>query len=146
MFCTVDDVIDFTGLKTTHLNLAKDDDNKLEEIICKWISEAESLIKSYCHNDFTQYEEIPAAVQNVCVRLVGNMVALATARRDTPITQVNDWSISIVNMRVFSNDLKEDLQPWVIDKSTKSDKIDFFAITGSDKYGESHNRGRRFRL
>ena len=145
MFCTVDEVINFSGLKPNHLNLAKDDDEKLREIIEKWISEGESLIKSYCHNDFETYDEIPPAVQNVCIRLVGNMAALATARRDTPITQVNDWQISIVNMRVFSNDLKEDLEPWVIDKSTKSDRIDFFAITG-DKHGKSHRKSRRFSL
>ena len=133
MFCTVDEVIDFTGLKTSHLNLAKEDDAKLREIVETWIKQSTSLIKDYCNNDFKDYETIPEAVQNVCLRLTANMVALAIARRDTPITQVNDWQINIVNMRVFSNDLKDDLTPYVLEReSTNSDRIDFFAITGAD--------------
>lgn len=135
MFCTVDEVKDFTGVKPKHLNLSKEDSSKLDEILEKWIKQSEGLIKSFCHNNFTetQYPDgIPDAVQSVCLRLTSNMVALATARRDTPITTVNDWQISIVNMRIFTNDLKEDLKPYVIDKSTKSDRIDLFAITGED--------------
>ncbi|MBQ9026194.1 MAG: phage gp6-like head-tail connector protein [Bacilli bacterium] len=133
MFCTVDEVKDFTGVKPKHLNFSKEDSNKLDEILEKWIKQSEGLIKSYCNNNFTeaQYPEgIPEAVQSVCLRLTSNMVALATARRDTPITTVNDWQISIVNMRIFTNDLKDDLEPYKIDKSRKSDKIDLFAITG----------------
>ena len=142
MFCTVDEVKDFTGLKPSHLNLAKDDDEKLDEILEKWIKQSTSLIKDYCNNDFKQYRNIPDAVQNVCLRLTSNMVALATARRDTSITQVNDWQVNIVNMRVFSNDLKDDLEPYVLErKSTKSDRIDFFAITGDDD-GKSYYRSR----
>lgn len=147
MFCTVNEVINFTGLKPSHLNLSKDDDTKMNEIVETWIIQCEDLIKSYCNNDFKKYKcEIPKAVQNVCLRLCSNMVALAIARRDTPITKVNDWQINIVNMRIFSNDLKEDLEPWVIDKSHSSDKIDIFAITGSDIHGKSNHKSRRFRL
>lgn len=147
MFCTVDEVINFTGLKPSHLNLSREDEDKMNEIVEKWVKQSTSLIKSYCHNDFKKYKHIPKAVQNVCLRLTANMVALAIARRDTPITKVNDWQVNIVNMRIFSNDLKEDLEPWVIDKSTKSDKIDFFAITGSsDHHGKNKHHCRRFSL
>ena len=147
MFCTVDEVINFTGLKPSHLNLSRDDEEKMNEIVEVWISQCEDLIKSYCNNDFKKYNcKIPPTVQNVCLRLCSNMVALAIARRDTPITKVNDWQINIVNMRIFSNDLKDDLAPYVIDKSHSSDKIDIFAITGKDTYGKSNHHGRRNRL
>lgn len=142
MFCTVDEVINFTGLKPKHLNLSTDAECKFNEIVEDWIKQSTSMIKDYCNNDFEIYgENIPPAVQNVCIRLTGNMVALATARRDTPITQVNDWQTNIVNMRIFSNDLKDDLAPYVIDKSRKSDKINIFAITGAE-HGKSHHRRR----
>ena len=142
LFCTVEEVLDFTGLKPKHLNLSIDAECKFNEIVEDWIKQSTSLIKDYCNNDFKIYgENIPAAVQNVCIRLTGNMVALATARRDTPITQVNDCQINIVNMRIFSNDLKDDLAPYVIDKSRTSDKINIFAITGAE-HGKSHHRRR----
>ena len=59
------------------------------------------------------------------------MVALAQARKDTPVIKVNDWTIKTVGSDIFTEDLKDDLAPFVHErKSYKSDKIDFFAITG----------------
>ena len=69
-------------------------------------------------------------MKNVAIRLVANMIALHTARRDTPITKVNDWSVTIISSRIFTDDLKEDLSAFVREKSNKSDTIEFFAITG----------------
>ena len=138
MWITVKDVINFNGLKPSHLQLQSDDDEKMEEIVKVWIKQSMSLIKSYTNNNFTK--NVPEAVQNVCLRLTSNMVNQAIARRDTPITKVNDWNISTVGSRIFTNDLKEDLSPWVIDKSRKSDKIEFFAITGENHGPRNHKR------
>ena len=97
-------------------------------MIQEWISQSTALIKSYCNNQFKN--EIDEAVKNVCLRLTSNMIALAIARRDTPITKVNDWTITITNSEIFSKDLKEDLTPYIIDKSTVSDPINILTITG----------------
>ncbi|WP_295612121.1 hypothetical protein [uncultured Methanobrevibacter sp.] len=137
-----DEVIEFTGLKPSMLKLQSNDDGKLYVIIEAWTKQSEDLIKSYCNNDFKK--EVPLAVKNVCLRLTANMVTQAIARRDTPITKVNDWNISTVGSRIFTNDLKEDLEPFKIDISHTSDKIEFFAITGSDIHGESNHKRRRF--
>lgn len=137
-----DEVIEFTGLKPSMLKLQSNDEEKLHEIIEAWTKQSEDLIKSYCNNDFKK--EVPLAVKNVCLRLTANMVTQAIARRDTPITKVNDWNISTVGSRIFTNDLKEDLEPFKIDISHTSDKIEFFAITGSDIHGESNHKRRRF--
>ena len=130
MWITVDEVKDFTGINPQHLKLAVDDETRLTEIITDWISQSESLIKSYTHNTFQ--EGIDDAVKNVCLRLTANMVALAIERRDTPRTKVNDWKIQVSSAEIFEQALKDDLEPYIIDKSTISDKIDIFAITGGD--------------
>lgn len=130
MWITVDEVKDFTGINPQHLKLAVDDETRLTEIITDWISQSESLIKSYTHNTFP--EGIDDAVKNVCLRLTANMVALAIERRDTPRTKVNDWKIQVSSAEIFEQALKDDLEPYIIDKSTISDKIDIFAITGGD--------------
>lgn len=130
MWITVDEVKDFTGINPQHLKLAVDDETRLNEIITDWISQSESLIKSYTHNTFP--EGIDDAVKNVCLRLTANMVALAIERRDTPRTKVNDWKIQVSSAEIFEQPLREDLKPYIIDKSTISDKIDIFAITGGD--------------
>ena len=61
------------------------------------------------------------------------MVALSVARRDTPITQPNDWTVTILSSEIFSDDLKEDLEPFVEQAVTgKSDKVYVYTVTGED--------------
>ena len=134
LWISVDNVTDFTGLKPQHLKLDKTDTQRLEEIVTDWILQSESLIKEYTHNyKDVDDSEIPDAVKNVCLRLTSNMVALSVARRDTPITQPNDWTVTILSSEIFSNDLKEDLEPFVKQAVTgKSDKVFVYTVSGED--------------
>ena len=128
-----EDVIEFTGVKPQTFRFEKGDTSSLETLLEKWILQAEGLIISYCNYDFNDLEEIPPAVVNVCLRLTANMVALAQARKDTPVIQVKEWNVQTVSSNIFSNDLKRDLPPFVHErKSYKGDEIDFFVITGDD--------------
>lgn len=131
MMVTVDEVKDFTGIDSKHFKSSAEDDSKLDKILTDWISQSEDLIKSYTHNKFSE-DDTPKAVKNVCLRLTANMVALAIERRNTPRTKVNDWKIQVSSSEIFTDDLKADLEPYLIDHSNKSDKIDFFAITGDE--------------
>ena len=134
LWISVDNVTDFTGLKPQHLKLDKTDTQRLEEIVTEWILQSESLIKEYTHNyKDVEDDDVPDAVRNVCLRLTSNMVALSVARRDTPLTQPNDWTVTILSSEIFSDDLKEDLEPFVKQAVTgKSDKVYVFAVTGED--------------
>ena len=133
MWITVDEVIKFHGLKPQHLNFKGDNaETEFRATLTDWIQQCQSLIIEYCHNDFTQ-KPLPDAVRNVCLRLVSNMVNMAITRRDTPIIKVNDWTISTTSSDIFTDDLKDDLKPFIIDFSTTSDKIDIFAITGEER-------------
>lgn len=132
MWISVDDVIHFHGLKPQHLNLAKDDTTTLEEIISGWILQAESLIKSYCHIKSISDDDVSDAMCNVCLRLTSNMVSLAIQRRDNPIIKVNDWTIQGLSSDIFTDDLKEDLAPFVKDSSNDTNSIGVLAITGED--------------
>ena len=134
MWISVENVTDFTGLKPQHLKLDKTDTQRLEEIVTDWILQSESLIKEYTHNyKDVDDSEIPDAVKNVCLRLTSNMVALSVARRDTPLTQPNDWTVTILSSEIFSSDLKEDLEPFVKQAVTgKSDKVFVYTVSGED--------------
>lgn len=127
-YCTPSEVKTLTGIKPQHLRLEKEDDAGLTTILTGWIGQCKSLIDSHCHTNFD--DSTPLAVSNVCLRMAANMVAFAQARKDTPLVKVNDWKIQITSSEIFTQDLKDDLEPFVVDKSNKSDKIDFFAITG----------------
>ncbi len=131
MWISVDDVIHFHGLKPKHLNLEKTDDAKLEEIVSDWISQAEDLINTYTNRHYTD-ENVKPAVQNVCLRLTSNMVSLAIQKRDSPIIKVNDWTIQNVSSDIFTEELKDDLKPFIKDSSTEPNSIGVLAITGSE--------------
>ena len=131
MWISVDDVINFHGLKPKHLNLDKDDTSKLETIVSGWIEQSQDLINTYTNRNYTDTTVRPA-VQNICLRLTSNMVKLAVQNRDSPIIKVNDWTITTVPSDIFTDDLKEDLKPFIKDSSTEPDSIGVLAITGSD--------------
>jgi hypothetical protein len=65
------------------------------------------------------------------------MVKLAIQNRDSPIIKVNDWTIQTVPTDIFTDDLKDDLKPYIKDSSTEPNSIGVLAITG-DKDGHRH--------
>lgn len=132
MWISVDDVINFHGLKPKHLNLEKDDTEKLETIVSDWILQAQDLINMYTNRNYTD-DTVRDAIRNVCLRLTSNMVSLAIQKRDSPIVKVNDWTIQNVPSNIFTDDLREDLRPFVKDSSTEPDSIGVLAITGRDE-------------
>ena len=135
LWISVDNVINFHGLKPQHLNIKKDDtdaDNKLEAIITDWIVQAQDLINVYTNRQYTSETARPA-IKNVCLRLTSNMVSLAIQKRDSPIIKVNDWTIQNVPSDILTDDLKDDLKPFIKDSSTEPNSIGVLAITGSDE-------------
>ena len=134
MWITADQVINFQGLKPKNLNLEKTDTTGLETLVNDWIRQCQSLIEEYIHRKYLD-SDVPAAVQNVLLRLTSNMVTLAIQRRDSPIIKVNDWNITTLSSDIFSDDLKQDLKPFIKDSSNDYGKIGFFAITGEDTDG-----------
>lgn len=131
MWISVDDVINFTGLKPKHLNLEKDDTAGLTNIVSDWINQSQDLINMYTNRNYTD-DNVRDAIRNICLRLTSNMVTLAIQKRDNPIIKVNDWTIQGLSSDIFTDDLKDDLKPFVKDSSTEPDSIGVLAITGRD--------------
>lgn len=128
---TAEEVIEFTGIKPQTFRFEKNDYKALKNLIDKWILQSESLIVSYTNNPFK--DSVPPAVSNVCLRLTANMITLAQAHKDTSVINSKDWNVNSVDSNIFSEDLKNDLLPFMIErKSYKSDKIDFFVVSRED--------------
>lgn len=132
MWISVDDVINFTGLKPKHLNLEKDDTTGLNNIVSDWINQSQDLINMYTNRNYTD-STVRDAIRNICLRLTSNMVSLAIQKRDNPIIKVNDWTIQGLSSDIFTDDLKDDLKPFIKDSSTEPDSIGVLAITGRDE-------------
>ena len=131
MWISVDDVINFTGLKPKHLNLEKDDTTGLNNIVSDWINQSQDLINMYTNRNYTD-DNVRDAIRNICLRLTSNMVTLAIQKRDNPIIKVNDWTIQGLSSDIFTDDLKADLAPFVKDSTNEPDAIGILAITGED--------------
>lgn len=135
LWITVQQVINFHGLKPQHLNIPKNDtdaDSKLEEIITDWIVQSQDLINVYTNRNYTS-ETVRPAVKNVCLRLTSNMVSLSIQKRDSPIIKVNDWTIQNVPSDIFTDELKDDLKQFIKDSSNEPNSIGVLAITGNDE-------------
>lgn len=133
-YCTVDDVKKMSGVKPEKLGSQfKGDESEFNALIEEWISQAESLINSYCNRNWNpildeETQEIipvivPKGVKNVCIRLTANIIAFRYARKENPIKKVNDYSMTIFSSEVFTDDLKRDLKPF-----KKSSRIAVFKI------------------
>lgn len=108
MYTTVEEVVTFTGVKYKTFGLSSDEE--LEDLLEGWVSQAEDLINTYLNRTFTT--PIPSSISNVCLRLVGNMVKLSVSNRDTPIRQADDFTIEDNTSNIFTEDLRQDLQPY----------------------------------
>jgi len=131
LWITTTSVINFHGLKPKQFGLEKTNTTGLETMLTDWISQCQDMINRYTDRNYTS-STVPGAVQNVLLRLVSNMCTLAIQRRDSPIIKVNDWNITTLPSDIFSDDLKEDLKPFIKNSSNDYSKIGFFAITGKD--------------
>ena len=134
LWISVDQVIAFHGLKPQHLNISKTDtdaDEKLSAIITDWILQSQDLINVYTNRAYTSSTVRPA-VQNICLRLTSNMVSLAIQKRDSPIIKVNDWTIQNAPSDIFTDELRDDLKPFIKDSSNEPNSIGILAITGAD--------------
>lgn len=138
LWITTTTVINFHGLKPKQFNLNKEDETGLTNMLSEWIEQCQDIINKYTHRGYTS-ESAPKAVQNVLLRLVSNMCTLAIQRRDSPIIKVNDWNITTIPSDIFTDDLKQDLAPFIKDSSNDYTKIGFFAITGADEDGPSNS-------
>jgi len=148
-YCTIEDIKEVVKITPSKLSLDKTDNTKMEEIIEKWISQSTSIINSYIRQSFEPFDETKEystedkkakarkenedalnVMQNVCTRMVANMIAFHQVRRDTPIITNDGWKGEMTSDRIFSNNLKFDLNPYKLEKSMVSDKIDFFTVSG----------------
>jgi hypothetical protein len=125
-YCTTEDIINPLGLKPQHFRLDKeeDPDAALTALVEDWIEQADAMINSYCHTSFTETDtNAIKVVKSVSIRLVSNMAAFAQARRDTPLIKVNDWKVQLNSFTIFTQDLKDDLAPYVVDNPSTEEII-----------------------
>ena len=99
----------FTGVNLETFDLEKEEE--LEAFLGEVIGMATSMITDYCRQDFG--DNPPSAVKNVCLRLAANIIAQAAVRQDIDLLRAGEYSNKLLDSKVFTEDLKEDLRPYI---------------------------------
>lgn len=131
LYCTVQDVIDFTQITENKLGIDKrTQPDKLEEIIQKWITHSSNMIDQYTNNPKSE-DNIPPVYENVCIRITAHMVAGAETYKNVSLVNVNEWNEKYSPVRIFTQAEKDDLEPYVktvVD--SRNSTIEFLTING----------------
>lgn len=112
MYSTAAEVIEYTGVRPE--DLSKSDEQELITLIDGWLEEIKDIIDQDRRRNFlSEAGDDPTAVRpmvhNIAKRMAANTVALAVLRRDTPIIQLNDFSVQLVEDKVLTKDIRRDL-------------------------------------
>ena len=145
-YCTIDDVKDIS--RVTHKKLGLDkatEENKLDEILSKWILEASALINDYTSNPLTQeeYEAMGTkyyVYRNVASRIVANMCALAAAYKSHSVVKINDWTLRTVPSEIFPTEMKKELSNYQSETSGSSLGFGILTVKGRGITDEDRNQ------
>lgn len=139
MYCTVDDVIFFTGIEPEEFGLELGEMEKLRGYISKWIIQATDMIDSYCHKK-QDINNIPPTVENACLRIVTRMIALSRSHMNGTVLKADDWTVNQMPSDVFTDAIKKDLEPYT-KKDVRQNKsmINLFVIKGRKNNGNRNN-------
>src|SRR5690625_873204 len=111
---TAEDIKGLTGVIAGDLNFnnVDDDEKALNELIENWIERIASHIYVRINRtvDVTDGEFL--AIQDVLIRTVANLVAVAQQQRTSPVVQIDSFAINILNTSEVTKDLDDELKPF----------------------------------
>ncbi|KQB92109.1 hypothetical protein ABEU79_09765 [Geobacillus thermodenitrificans] len=126
---TPQDVRDLTGVSADNFGFPpdiSDPEKKLDDLLSTWIERIASHIHARLKRTVLEKDDEYLAIQDILVRTVAKVVAVAQQQRSSPIIQINDFAVSILNTSDVTKDLETELQPYM------RQKIDVFL--SSDPY------------
>ncbi len=102
-YCSVQDVIDYTGIKPA--DLEQDTIEQMNAVIGSWIIDVSATIDSFVNRTWDPPDTAPKPIKNLCTRAVANMVMISVQRRKAPIMQVGEFSVQAIEDILISGDM-----------------------------------------
>lgn len=133
-YSTAAAVIESTGIGPEDLGM------ETSQALTTWIEarlkEIKNLIDQDRNRDYaaeaeTAGKEVPAGIHGIALRMMSNHVGHANLRRTTPIIRVDDFSIKMIEDRVFTPAIRDDLK-----RFPKKPRFRFLVITGAEEEEE----------
>lgn len=134
---TSKDVQDLTGTSTNDFNFANTDDPEaaLKKLLENWIERIASHIYIRIERTVSPDDGEFLAIQDVLVRTVANLVAIAQQQRSSPVVQIDSFAVNILNTSEVTKNLDEELKPFINYK--KKNKKGWISVFSSlEKYEE----------
>lgn len=119
-YSTSTEVLVYTGIEETDIKTDLEPNFNLNEFIEDMLVEAKDLIDNYTERDFHEEGYIPSGIHLAAKRIVANMIAQTQIRRDTRIVKVDDFNIQMIDDRIFTKAIKDDLKLYVKTYSLES--------------------------
>lgn len=121
-YCSRNDVKNYSGIQYEELDLS--DENELDTVLNSWIAEATDYIDFYTKDTFLV--NTPKGIEMICMRIVSNMAQLAMQRRKTPLIQIGDFNVTILEDKIITKEMKEALDLY-LKKTDATDARNIFA-------------------
>lgn len=107
-YSTPEDVIKATGVeKDSFKNIETEAD--LKAMIKGWLIEVKDFIDQDRNRDYHLEDKIPKGIHSIARRACINMTIYALQSQRSPVVRVGDWSIRMIEERVFTPSILADL-------------------------------------
>lgn len=108
-YSTAEEVMQYTGVKPGDLGLSEE--QELKDVLEGWLIQIKDLIDRDRNRDFHKEDGgVPPGIDHIAMRVCANVVAQASFRRESTIVQVDDYIIQMVDDRVFTTPIRDDLK------------------------------------
>jgi len=107
-YSTPEDVIKATGSEHKDFKHIETEE-ELKAMIKGWLVEIKDFIDQDRNRDYHLEDEIPKGIHSIARRACVNMVIYAIQSQRSPVIRIGDWSIRMVEERVFTPSLLIDL-------------------------------------
>lgn len=109
------DIKDLTGIQAADFNFVNEDsaEEALTTLLESWIERIASHIYVRLDRQVDVEDGEFLAVQDVLVRTVANLVAVAQQQRTSPVVQIDNFAINILNTSEVTQELEKELKPFI---------------------------------
>jgi len=108
-YSTAEEVMQYTGVKPGDLGL--NEEQELKDVLEGWLIQIKDLIDRDRNRDFHKEDGgVPPGIDHIAMRVCANVVAQASFRRESTIVQVDDYTIQMVDDRIFTTSIRDDLK------------------------------------
>jgi hypothetical protein len=112
---TAKDIKDLTGISANDFNFVNEEDQEkaLTSLLEKWIERIASHIYVRIDRTVSVEDGEFLAIQDVLVRTVANLVAIAQQQRSSPVIQIDSFAVNILNTSEVTKNLDNELKPFI---------------------------------